>query len=248
MRREYFNKFLKMVFISIVTSCFFVACLDVNYNIKVNEDGSGSATLDLSISKGLIFNQKQLRDIKRGIEKDGWNITSESDVDNKYSIHSVKSFHQISQMNDETFIFTFSEEKSSVLSKNYYFNIEIIKDLKYGQLYSILIKVELPGKVEETNGSKIASNTVQWQNINLIKGTNLYAKTSKLIFPTEVIIIVVASFILLTILLIFSKQKSKAKLIRDNKPVMESIYCIKCGVQNSVSAKFCINCGETLET
>jgi Tol biopolymer transport system component len=182
-KRSIFLRFISLIFIAAgLTSCIEV---ELKESLHINKDGSGETRLEILLEKSEIA-QGVLTKIKHDIPK-GWNIIEEKDKDGKHVLVFGSKFNDISAFNRDKKsqatpnIYTFKTDKTGLFKKSYALEVSQTNNSDMPFPYEITIK--MPGKIDETNGTKVSSNEVKWNLQGFRKGTKLIVKSSAFTMP-----------------------------------------------------------------
>jgi Tol biopolymer transport system component len=171
--RRFITLILMLSLSFLLTSCF-----EVKQRITINKDGSGEARLEVAVQQ--MWAPKVVPKLKSGMPK-GWNVVEEKTKDDKQIVVFERKFKDCSELNDDETQYTFSSERKGFLKKSY--ELEI-KQLKSSDIpFPFEISIKMPGSIDETNGTKSASNEVKWSLQGLQRGKELFVKSSAFALP-----------------------------------------------------------------
>lgn len=160
------------------------SCLEVKQAININRDGSGLAKMEIAIQNEMLSmpgGQQQISGMKAALQKEGWSIEGDKDVNGKHLITASKKFKDITELNDNETRYAFSSEKKGFMKKAYSLELTQLKSSEMPFPYEVSIK--MPGSIDETNGTKVSSGEVKWTLQGMRRGTKLSVKSSGLALP-----------------------------------------------------------------
>lgn len=225
--------------------CFILtSCLEVKQKININKDGSGNTRLEIAIQKEMLFDPQAIPKVKNDLKKGGWNILGEIKKEGKHVITAGRKFKNISELNDEENRYIFSSERKGFLRKSYFLEIKHLKSSDMPFPYEV--SIEVPGDIDETNGTKVSSDEVKWNLQGFQRGTKLSVKSSDFTIPAFVSIVIVMAGLLLLFVGVVIVSKMIKPGIPKSRIVSRGIFCTQCGKENPATASFCTNCGQRL--
>jgi len=177
------QRFLK-VMLCLCLSLLLASCIEVKQTININKDGSGSARMEIAIQNEVLSmpgGQQQISAMKAALQKEGWNIEGDKDVNGKHLIIAAKKFKEISELNDNETRYAFSSEKKGFMKRSYEIGVKQLKSSEMPFPYEVTIKA--PGSIEETNGTKVSSGEAKWTLQGMRRGTKLSVKSSGFAMP-----------------------------------------------------------------
>lgn len=221
------KKVFSLLILAILMLTVLTGCTDINYNVKINQNGSGDISYTYVIDKEIVESWNYNTEIltlqdKTIAENAGYTIES-------YAYEGQEGFKATKHFDDIT-TFSFNELFEGYLNslENDGIKIETVKDKKvYSQNVSldlttltgtkenveIKYQVTLPTKVDETNANEVSSDkkTLTWNllpgQINEIKfeakETNKFISISRSIIDTIIsnVIYLIAAIAVTTIIL-----------------------------------------------
>ena len=236
-------RFVLRSMLFILISFLLASCIEVKHEINLNKQGSGEARVEIAVQQE--WADMIIPRLKRSIQEDpaGWNIIEERQEEGRHRIVLGKKFKSISDLNDDEFRYTLSEE-GSFLKKSYILEVEQLESSDMPFSYELTIK--MPGSIDETNGIKISSNRVRWNFDGFRKGRRMVVKSSALSLPSFNIYIAVAIAGFILILVMTKAFKRAGTPIAETSVSSKTVFCAQCGKENPASANFCTNCGQKL--
>lgn len=173
------KRFRILMIITLMLLCaFLTSCLEVKQAININKDGSGDARLEIAVQKE--WAPQVVPKLKGDMPK-GWNIVEEKEKDGKHVIVFGRKFKDVSELNDSETKYVLSSERKGFLKKSYSLEVKQLKSSDMPFPYEVMI--ELPGGIDETNGTKISSGKVKWNLQGFRRGTELSVKSSAFAMP-----------------------------------------------------------------
>lgn len=239
------NGILIWLVLTILICFVLTSCLEVKQKINVSKDGSGSTKLEIAIQKEILFDPQAIPRIKNELQKGGWNILGEVEKEGKHVINAARKFKKISELNDDEARYTFYSERKGFLKKSYALEINHIKSSDMPFPYEV--SIEMPGDIDETNGTKTSSDEIKWNLQGFRRGIRLSVKSSGLLIPTSISVVIVVAGLLLLFVGVLMVSKIIRPTVPPRRVVSKSIFCTQCGKENPGAASFCTNCGQRLE-
>lgn len=175
--KAFMKRFMFQVILLISIAFLLTSCLEVKQSININKEGSGEARLEVAIQQ--MWAPQVVPKLKKDMP--GWNIVEEKEKDGKYVIVFGRKFKDVFELNDDEIKYTFSSERKGFLKKAYAIDIKYLKSPEMPFPYEVTI--DMPGSIDETNGTKLSSGKVKWNLQGFSKGTKLTAKSSAFTMP-----------------------------------------------------------------
>lgn len=235
---------IRLVF-TILICLVLTSCLEVKQKININKDGSGSTKLEIAIQKELLFDPQAIPKVKNELQKEGWNILGDREKEGKHIITAGRKYKNISELTDDEARYEFYSERKGFLKKSYALEIKHLKSSEMPFPYEV--SIEVPGDIDETNGTKISSDEIKWNLQGVRRGTRLFVKSSGFSIPGFVSVVIVMVGLLLLFVGVVIVSKIIKPAIPPKRVVSTGIFCTQCGKENLATASFCTNCGQRLE-
>ncbi|MEO0248774.1 MAG: zinc ribbon domain-containing protein [candidate division WOR-3 bacterium] len=239
------------------------SCIEVDWKLHFNPDGSGVAELKFINQSVPTFNFK--RDLEGGSQwiaklyKMGGTSVTGQEQGREHVLYRVP-FSSVSDLSDEDLAFSFTKYGDTCE-----FRLEPKRQAQNqaaGQALpiSFSLSVALPGEIKEATGGAINGNLVTWNTTlaELLTGsTKLYARSE---LPTalsrmkgmkpvgiNLLKILILGGIVLAGLLAAIRIRSRTKSRKQAAiPGSPSRFCGHCGGSVGLTARFCGNCGKQL--
>ena len=235
-----FLKNLRRLFYSVsllLCTLLLTSCFEVKQDVSVNNDGSGKAKIEFAVEKA--FAPEIIPQIKKTTVPSGWRIVGEQEKDGKLVLMMERMFQNMSELSDNEMRYSFSSEKTGFVKRAYSIDITMLKTSEMPFPYTLTLKV--PGGIEDTNGNKISSDTVQWDLQGLQKGTILSIKSKGMVFSNSLaLLLLILPIVIVLMILIFLKRK---RVSIESVVVAQRQFCVHCGERIPEDSDFCVDCG-----
>lgn len=172
-RRSIFLRFILLIFIAVGLT----SCIEIKQGININKDGSGDARLEVAVME--MWASQAIQELKSDLK--GWDVVEEKAKEGKQIVVFGRKFKDISELNDKETKYTFSSERKGFLKKLYSLEVKQLKSSDMPFPYEVTIN--MPGGIDETDGTKVSSGKVKWNLQGYKRGTKLTVKSSAFAMP-----------------------------------------------------------------
>lgn len=232
------KRFVIRVIFLVSISILLTSCLEVRQRIVVNKNGSGNSRVEIALLKEMLP-PSAVPELKNELKSKGWSILRKAEKGGQYVITAGRKFKSLSELSDDEERYRFSSKKKGFMKRSYLIEVEQLKNSDLPFPYELTI--EVPGRIDKTNGSKVSSHEVKWNLQGLSMGTKLYVGFTASTIP----FLKLLALAILFLLLLFVGVVIIKKMTKPGTP--KSIFCTQCGAENPISASFCANCGHRLD-
>ncbi|MBU2537810.1 MAG: zinc ribbon domain-containing protein [Proteobacteria bacterium] len=232
----------------------FSGCVEVKELVTIRADGSADSMLSIIVQKE--FAALVVPDLERQVKKEAPDavVTVKEVESGDTAIVSQRTVKNLSELRDDARGYDCKIEKDGTSRTHYIFNGR----WHLNDPVPVEVTVKFPGKVDETNGEKIDSQTVRWKFETGAKiwggrgGVTLTATATATTLPLVVIGIGAGILLLAAVGLgVFClRRKKSGSTPVASSPAMQTqedgVFCTECGTQQSATVKFCTSCGHDM--
>jgi hypothetical protein len=216
-----------MVLIALSGLCLLLAACEVEEELKLNVDGSGTYRVRILVEKEV---GEALQEIRKDAQARGFTVVEEGETANRKFVVVARDFKNVSELNDKDDTYALDIEQSSPFKRTYHLSLNF-RGNPSASGFSRSMEVSMPATVASTNVGTATGSTVRWDCSH--PGT-LEVQAAGLVLPltSNQRKVVLAVLILGALLLV------GVRVARWRPP-----SCRNCGTRIEPNAKFCPKCG-----
>lgn len=219
------------ILLALSVLCLIVSACEVEEEIKLNADGSGTYRARILVEKEV---GDALKEVRGDAEKRGFKVVEEGETANRKFVVITRDFQNIAELNDKEDTYQLDVDRSSLFKSSYHLALNFGGNPSASG-FSRNVQVTMPATIASTNVGTVTGDSVRW---DCSHPGNLDVQAAGFALPLKsgqrgIILGVLAIGALLLVGLRIARRK----------PAPAPVRCEKCGEPLAPGAKFCPKCG-----
>jgi hypothetical protein len=221
-----------------------IGCVGVDLDIAFNWDGSGDATIKITVPASVGDVDSITRQVRERLPN--WRVTERSGVNGGATLIASKSFKTLSEV-EQTLDLGGQGYAVKMGAFKSRFVLSLISNGNEDGFSHFVVTATVPGQVLQTNGEKIRGNRVRWDLTGRGK-TNIFLESEGIRFSGLTTILGVVMLGILVPAMLYVRRLSVERwLILPHRasrvPLQRRRFCEDCGSPLEPGSKFCQKCG-----
>lgn len=213
--------------IALSALCLLLAACEVEEELKLNADGSGTYRARILVEKEV---GEALQEVRKDAPTRGFTVVEEGETANRKFVVVARDFKNVSELNDKDDTYALDVERSSPFKATYHLSLNF-RSNPSASGFSRNMQVSMPATVASTSAGTATGSTVRWDCSHA--GT-LDVQAAGLVLPLtsnqrKMALAVLVLGVLLLVGVRVARRKPQS--------------CRNCGTRIEPNAKFCPKCG-----
>jgi len=219
--------------LALAAVCLMLAACEVEEEIKLNADGSGTYRARILVEKEV---GDALKEVRGDAEKRGFKVVEEGETANRKFVAIAREFQNIAELNDKEDTYQLEIDRSSFFKSSYHLTLNFGGNPSASG-FSRNVEVTMPAAVASTNVGTVTGKSVRW---DCSHPGSLDVQAAGFALPLKggqlrIILVVLVLGALLLVGIRIARRKPA--------PAPAQARCEKCGEPLAPGAKFCPKCG-----
>jgi hypothetical protein len=219
-----------MRFLFLAVLCALLVACELDENIVINRDGSGTYTARISVEKQFAG---ALTEIKSKAAEGHYTVVEESDTADRHVLVIRREFHDIAELNDRTDHYALRVDRASRFKTSYFLQMKSGGGGAFNGFQKRAVHITMPVGVTSATGATISGNRVEWDATN---GGTLEVEASGVAMPfglSPLIAVIVLALLAVAFI-----------VLRRRRVVVRT--CSACQTPAVPGARFCAKCGSAI--
>lgn len=239
---------IKLIFI-LASVVLLMGCVDIDVDINFNSDGSGVATMKITVPAG-IPSSEVMGEVNKNLGKKNWSVREQKQDNGETAVIATKAFKSFSEVQDDLEIRGRVDVLKNGFRRQLYCDLvaEGNPDMKH---YQVNIKVPYP--IKDANTGKRSSYGASWDltgkrnvRLNLLSEGIIFLGSKYLIGFAVIAIAALVIFLILRKRSISGQKQVALDGSTDLSASTANRFCEECGEPLPPNSKFCQKCGVKL--
>lgn len=229
-----------------------IGCVDIDVDLDFNSDGSGVATMKITVPAG-IPPFDVMGEVNKNLGKKNWMVKEQKQGNGETVIIATKAFKSFSEVQDDLEIRGRVDVIKKGLTRKLYLDLiaEGSPDMRHYQ-----VNIQVPYTIKDTNAGKKSSYQASWDMTGK-RNVKITVLSEGIVFLGSKHLIVTAILVVVALVIIYLLRKRSAsgqkQMVQDGgsrsldaSPQTAQRFCEECGVPLPPNSKFCQKCGTKL--
>ena len=212
-------------------ACFLLTGCEIEENIVLNADGSGSYVARVAVEKEV---GEAIGEVRSEAEKRGFRVVEEGETADRRFLVVRREFHDISELNDEKDSYGLSTERKGLLRRVFHLTLAF-RSTPAENGFTRTVKITMPTTISSASAGTVDGTSVEW---DCSRPGTLQVEAAGLVLEPRLQRAAILGGLAVGLLVLAGILATRWR---------RQARCRRCGAALRAGARFCESCGTPRE-